>query len=106
MLDMEKEKVLYPNFNVLPGDSKKHGGEQKMVTPDGYVFQLKNIDDGVYLPMAYPTDSELDSLLHVEFMSPGSWDPKSEIDDHNDEAWLNEIDDQWLFLNSSMCQTA
>jgi hypothetical protein len=43
--------------------------------------------------MAYPTDSELDSLPHVEFTSPGSWDLNSEVDDHNDEAWFNELDD-------------
>jgi hypothetical protein len=64
-----------------------------MVTPDGYVFRLKYIDGGLHLPMAYPTYSELDSLLHVEFSSPGLRDPNSEVDDHNHEAWFNAIDD-------------
>jgi hypothetical protein len=47
----------------------------------------------LYLPLAYPTDSELDSLRHVEVISPGSRDPNSEVDDHNDEACFDTIDD-------------
>jgi len=72
---------------------RKHGGEQKIVTPDGYVFRLKYIDGGLYLPMTYPTESELNSLPHVEFTSPGSWDPTFEVDDDIDETWFNEADD-------------
>jgi hypothetical protein len=64
-----------------------------MVTSDGYVFRFKYINGGLNLPMAYPTDSELDSLPHAEFTSPRSRGPTSEVDDHNDEAWFKELDD-------------
>jgi hypothetical protein len=45
------------------------GDIQKLITPDGYVF--KNWYQGrlLCLPMEYPTDEEIDMLIHVDMTS-------------------------------------
>jgi hypothetical protein len=55
--------------------SKKVGGTQRIITPDGYVIPL-NVRNGLpYVSMRPPTDTELGTLPHVIMTSDVDWDP-------------------------------
>ena len=75
----------------------KYGGSQKVVTPDGYVFFKMHYTGGLlYLPMEYPTDANLDSLVHVEFSSPALCLGILKMSEHDGEetlAWFDSVED-------------
>ena len=50
------------------------------------------------MPMEYPTDDDIENLVHVEFSYPGLWDPTADDDDDNDE-WSDACDDEPDTLN-------
>ena len=72
---------------------RKHGGEQKIVTPEGFVFKLRYKGGLTYLPIALPMeDEDMHELNHVHFSSPGIWDPDEENDDQDDIEWFDTTD--------------
>jgi hypothetical protein len=52
--------------------ARRFGGQQKIVTPDGYVFELRYINALIYLPLEYPSDSDVETLPRVYLTSPGT----------------------------------
>jgi hypothetical protein len=44
---------------------KKYGGQQKLVTPDEYVFKFRYIDGLCYMPIEYPLDDDTTLLNHL-----------------------------------------
>jgi hypothetical protein len=69
--------------------ARKRGGKQKIVTPDGFVFKLRYQGALSYLPIEYPTDTDLLKLTRVYLTSPGEWNPDDENDDDDDIAWFD-----------------
>ena len=55
--------------------SKVKGGEQRIITPDGYVLPLSIRNGLPYLQMKPPTQHDLDTLPHVILTSDEDWDP-------------------------------
>ena len=72
--------------------SRRRGGKQKVVTPDGYVFKMKYKDALMWLDVSFPTDEDLDSLPRVQFGSE-LWDPDNENDGEEDEIWYDTLSD-------------
>jgi hypothetical protein len=73
--------------------ARRFGGQQKIVTPDGYVFELRYINALIYLPLEYPSDSDVETLPRVYLTSPGTWNPEDENDDDSDIAWYDAVED-------------
>ena len=72
---------------------RKHGGEQKIVTPEGFVFKLRYKGGLTYLPIALPMeDEDMHELNHVHFSSPGIWDPDEKNDDQDSIEWFDITD--------------
>jgi hypothetical protein len=72
--------------------ARRFGGTQKIITPDGYVFKYRYQGGLLYLPMEYPTDEEIDKLIHVEMTSPLKWNPDELRDTDDDEEWFKAIE--------------
>jgi hypothetical protein len=68
------------------------GGRQKIILPDGDVFKLYMYGGLLYLPLELPTDAEENSLHHVDFSSPLTWDPDKLSDDIEDAWFANGYD--------------
>ena len=72
--------------------ARRHGGQQKVVTPDGFVFKLRYSGGLLYMPMAYPSDADIADLVHVQMSSPTPWNPDLEEDDGDDVLWFDASD--------------
>ena len=60
---------------IIDDKSSQVGGNQCIITTEGYVVPL-HIRQGLpYLPMAVPSQEELESLPHVFFTADSLWDP-------------------------------
>jgi hypothetical protein len=69
-------------FQNRVGDrSVKVGGEQRILTNDGYIHSIDFEDGLAYIHMRPYTDEEWDSLPHVVWTSDSTWDPR--ILNHN-----------------------
>jgi hypothetical protein len=72
--------------------ARRFGGTQKIITPDGYVFKYWYQGGLLYLPMEYPTDEEIDMLIHVEMTFPLKWNPDEIHDTDDEEEWFKSIE--------------
>ena len=64
------------SFGLLVDDrSRKVGGTQRIVTPEGHIVPLHIRDGLAYMDMRPPTDLELTQLPHVFFTADTPWDP-------------------------------
>jgi hypothetical protein len=78
------------NFDILiDSRSRKKGGKQRVLTPDGWVIPLHIRNGLTYMDMRPPTEREYCALPHVVFTSDDSWDP-SVLDDAIDLAVPND----------------
>ncbi len=82
---------------VVDDVAKKHGGKQKIVTPESYSFGLTYKDALLYLSIAKPTNADIKNLTHVYLGSPGRWDPSSE----NDEEGTDDAEEDPSDLNDT-----
>jgi hypothetical protein len=67
----------------IDDDSKFLGGEQRIVTKDGFVIPLHVRDGLIYMDMRKPTDNEMSTFRHVAFTSAEHWDPSVYDSDSN-----------------------
>jgi hypothetical protein len=63
--------------------SRKIGGDQRILTPEGYVIPLAIRDGLAYMDMTKPTEEDMDSYPHVILTSNMPWDPRV-LDDEYD----------------------
>jgi hypothetical protein len=63
--------------------SRKKGGKQRIVTPDGWVIPRQIRNGLAYCDMRPPTDQELEDLPTVVFTSDVNWDPRCLDDEHD-----------------------
>ena len=88
------------SFGLSVDDSsRKHGGSQRILTPDGYVIPLHIRDGLAYMDMHPPSDDEYSSLPHVFMTSDVPWDPTS-LDNEFDDADINcPMPDDFAFID-------
>ena len=69
-------KAQLKHFGCVVDDrSRRCGGEQRIIHPDGYVIPLSIRNGLPYMSMKKPTEDEIDTLPHVMFTSDLPWDP-------------------------------
>ena len=83
--------------------SIKVGGQQRIVTPDGYIIPL-NIKGGLpYMSMRPYTDKEFEELPHVILTADVDWDPSIlDYDLEEKEEWLNTLQDMPTITNDQL----
>ena len=60
-------------------------GAQKIITRDGYVFDLNYQRGLTYIFLEGPSDNDITDITHVYFGSPGDWNPDNENENDNDD---------------------
>ena len=81
---------LEAHKQIVDDKSKRVGGNQRIITIDGYVVPL-NIRSGLpYMTMRPYTDTEWQQLPHVILTADTNWDPSMLDDEQEDnEEWFN-----------------
>jgi hypothetical protein len=82
------------HFGITVDDkSRKAGGTQCIVTPDGYVIPLAIRNGLPYMSMRPYTDAEWETLPHVILTSDVEWDPRALDYDPvvQDEDWVDTL---------------
>ena len=93
------KSILSTNQSLAYGvkayaEPRRFGGKQKIVTNEEYVFKLKYKGGLTYLPLEFPSDQDINKLPHVDFCSPGQWNPDEENDGNDDEIWFESMEDE------------
>jgi hypothetical protein len=68
---------------TVDGKSRRKGGKQRIVTPDGWVIPLQIRNGLAYIDMHPPTDQEIQDLPSLVFTSDVDWDPSCLDDEHD-----------------------
>ena len=81
---------LEAHKQIVDDKSKRVGGNQRIITIDGYVIPL-NIRSGLpYMTMRPYTDTEWQQLPHVILTADTNWDPSMLDDEQEDnDEWFN-----------------
>ena len=79
------------HFGIVIDDTSRNvGGNQRLVTPDGYVIPLSVCKGLAYMDMRKPTVDEMLVLPHVNFTADhDTWDPSVLDNEYN----VNDMDD-------------
>ena len=92
--------VQEPAFGIAVHDApRRHGGQQRLITPDGYHIPLSYRDGLPILAMRPPTDDELSSLPHLLLTSDVPWIPSCLDDDFTCDEIVAPIDSGGLDLD-------
>ena len=88
------------DFGIEVHDApRRHGGQQRLITPDGYHIPLSYRDGLPILAMRPPTDDELSSLPHLLLTSDVPWIPSCLDDDFTCDEIVAPIDSGGLDLD-------
>jgi hypothetical protein len=61
--------------NLVHDAPRRHGGQQRVITPDGYHIPLSYRSGLPHMDMRPPTDAEYDTLPHILLTSDDVWSP-------------------------------
>ena len=78
---------------------RRHGGQQRLITPEGYHIPLSYRDGLPILTMRPPTDDELSVLPHLLLTSDAPWIPSCLDDDFTCDEIVAPIDSAGLDLD-------
>ena len=67
---------------IVDDRSKAVGGQQRIVTLEGYIIPLQCRQGLPYLDMKKPTEQDIDMYPHVVLTSDADWDPSSIDHEH------------------------
>ena len=87
----------------------RHPGQQRIVTPDGYVTPLSIRNGLPYMDMRYPTDEEMKKYPHVYFTEDTDWNPTMLDDEYVDDpngfergAYQSDLEDDIITFTSNV----
>ena len=87
----------------------RHPGQQRIVTPDGYVIPLSIRNGLPYMDMRYPTDEEMKKYPHVYFTEDTDWNPTMLDDEYVDDpngfergAYQSDLEDDMITFTSNV----
>jgi hypothetical protein len=87
----------------------RHPGQQRIVTPDGYVIPLSIRNGLPYMDMRYPTDADMKNYPHVYFTEDTDWNPAQLDDEYVDDpdgldrgAYQSDIEGDELTFSSDV----
>ena len=97
------------HFNTTVHDkSRRAGGQQCIVTLEGYVIPI-HIRDGLgYIDMTVPNDTDMETCAHVQITSDSDWDPSCfdcEIDLSDVSDAIHEINPQPRYVDNRFDHT-
>ena len=65
-----------------------------VVTTEDFVFRLNYRGGLCYLPLEWPSENDIRDLPHVNFASPGPWNPDAENDHEGDDEFYDAMIDE------------
>ena len=93
-------------INVDDKSMKLRAGQQRLTSPEGFVFPLDFSNGLPYLPIRPFTDHEWNTLPHVLLTADTEWDPSvHDMDTSSDQQFINGIPDNPTHLDSNSINT-
>jgi hypothetical protein len=75
---------------LIDNKSRNVGGQQCMITPEGYTIPLHVCDGLPCMDMTIPTDADMDRYPHVFLTADSPWDP-TVLDNEFQEEFFNTV---------------